>query len=410
MARRDLQRVPVEPLHADGSRRPDTVESSTAGQGRRPGSGGDRVTRRRAGDAQNLGRLAGLVGPFVLAPGLTAPGALPLTEALDLVCTDLERQGAAGIVEPSTVYMTVNQTRRFERYALQHGAVTLADVDSELLELFVHSPNAPGYGTVRSDGRPGPAQNSTKHGRRNVVRALFKTARALGLDNRDPSRDIALPPRTTRAGRAATDTEVQRCREGSHATLSENRLQCSLALALVGETSAELPYATVGDVHLDDRLVWAHGGGVKTEARWLPLDDWAVEAITRRTDWVTGHPSGRVTDPEGEPLVYRPRKPDNPHHIRHGAGSSTLGKILRLAGLSQVPGLRPMSLYEWVGQTVYTQTGSLTAVACRLGMVSLDATADLLDIDWRVDSEMAGPPGVQPRPSSRLSRLDRTLL
>jgi len=49
-------------------------------------------------------------------------------------------------------------------------------------------------------------------------------------------------------------------------------------------------------------------------------------------------------------------------------------------------------------------------VACRRGMVSLDAVADLLDIDWRADSEVAGPPGVHPRPSSRLSRLDRTLL
>ena len=359
------------------------------------------MTRRRAGAPRYQGRLAGPTGPFSLAPGLTGPGALPLSEALDLICADIERQAADGAVEPSTVYMAVNQARRFERYAQRHGVDAFADVDRNVVELFLHSPNAPGYGTVRPDGRPGKASNGTKHSRRAALRMVFKTARALGLDDRDPSWDIVLPPRTAKAGRPATDGEVERCREAAHATLTETRLPCALGLVLSGETTAEITYARVGDVHLDARLLWAHGGGGKTTARWLPLDDWAVTAISNQIEWVTAHPSGHVDSLQDEPLIYRPRFANNPHHIRHGSGSNTVAAILKRAGLSKTPGIRPMSLYQWAGRAVYAQTGSLSAVACRLGMVSLDAVADLLDIDWPADSAVPGPPGVRPLPTSR---------
>ena len=388
----DLPRVSREPV------------PPRAGKGRRPSGVGDRMTRERVGEPRSQGRLAGPTGPFVLAPALTAPGALPLSEALDLVCADMQRQAATGAVEASTVYMTVNQARRFEQYALRNGVVALCGVSSELVELFLHSPNAPGYGIVRRGGRPGPVSNGTKHARRAALRMVFKTVRVLGLDDRDPSRDIVLPPRTAKAGRATTDAEVQRCRESSHVTLTETRLPCALALVLAGQTTAEITYARVGDVHLDARLVWAHGGGGKTAARWLPLDDWAVTAISRRIEWVTAHPSGHAPTPEDEALTYRPVKKDNAHHIRQGSGSNTVAAILRLAGLSTTPGIRPMSLNEWVGQAVYAQTGSLAAVASRLGMASLDAVADLLDIDWRTNSTTAGPPGVTPRPTTRASR------
>ncbi len=354
----------------------------------------DPVSRGRAGEQRRRGTIAGPTGPFALAAGLKAPGALPLADAVDLVCADLDRQGADGTITPATAYAGVNSISRFGDYARAHGVVTLADVDQTLCELYVHSHNTPGYGLIRVDGAPAPSQSSTKHGRRQSLRVLFKTARALGLDDRDPAADIALPVRLLGRSVPATHEQVQRCSDASRTTLTETRLPCVLALFLAGLGTAELPYATRADVHLDARLVWAHGGGAKAVARWVPLDGWQAEMVRRRIDWLDANPAKTPALAARRTLVYAPTKDGVPHHFRQAAAANAIGQIMRRAGLSKVPGIGAKSLRQHVAKDVYERTGSLAQVATRFGMVLLDAAADLIGLDWRADNTLAGPPDV----------------
>jgi len=358
----------------------------------------DPVSRGRAGEQRRRGSIAGPGGPFALTVGLKAPGALPLTDAVDLVCADLDRQAADGTITPATAYASVNSISRFGDYARAQGIATLTDVDQRLCELYVHSRNTPGYGLIRVDGAPAPSQSSTKHGRRHTLRVLFKTARALGLDDRDPAADIALPVRLLGRSVPATGEQVQRCKDASRTTLTETRSPCILALFLAGEGTAELPYATREDVHLDDRLVWAQGG-TKATPRWVPLDDWQAEMVRRRIEWLDSNPAKTPALAARRTLVYAPTKDGVPHHFRQAATANAIGQIMRRAGLSKVPGMGARSLRQYVAHEVYDRTGSLAQVATRLGMASLDAAADLIDLDWRADNTLAGPAGL-PTPAT----------
>lgn len=353
----------------------------------------DPMSRGRAGEQRHRGSIAGPDGPFVLADGLTAPGALPLADAVDLVCADLNRQGVAGTITPATAYASVNSISRFGDYGRAQGVASLADVDQTLCELYVHSHNSPGYGLIRIDGAPAPSQSSTKHGRRHSLRVLFKTARALGLDDRDPAADLTLPVRVLGSSVPATGEQVDRCKDASRTTLTETRFPCVLALFLAGQGTAELPYATGADVHLEARRVWSHGG-TKAIPRWVPLDDWQAEMIRRRIEWLDANPAATPALAARRTLVFAPTKDGVPHHFRQAATANAIGQIMRRAGLSKVPGMGAKSLRQYVAKDIYDRTGSLAQVATRFGMVSLDAAADLIGLDWRADNTLAGPPGV----------------
>ena len=325
---------------------------------------------------------------------------LPLAEAVDLAAAELARQAASGTLAKSTAHAATVYARKLAAYAAQRGVTTVAGVDRDLCELYIHSRHSRGV-----DGRLQPATIGTKHSRRGYVRQLFQVLRALGLDDRDPAADILLPARLPRFVRPLTDDEVQACQDASFRTIEETRLPCAFALAKSGATTAEQTRITVDDVFLDHRRVWAHGGGVRAVPRWLALDDWATEQIARRLDWLDANPptAQELADvPRG--LIYQPRKPAADRKKTQKVSDAIL-LVLRLAGLGDTPGVRPMSVLEWFAKTVYDQTASVEHVAARLGMVSLDAAADVLGLDWTGLYDLDGPPGVhrtgRPAPDER---------
>ena len=369
--------------------------------GRRPQPQDDAVTRGRAGEPRRTGRTAGPTGPFALAPGLAAPGALPIAEAAALAAAELDRQAAAGLLDKETARGGGICARHLAAYAAAHGVADLAAVDRDLAELYIHSPHTRGEA-----GRPARASLGTKHSRRTFTRQFFKVCRALGLDDRDPAADIWLPPRQRRHVRALTDDEVQRCKDASFRTTTETRLPCALALALSGATTAEQTRVTVDDVWPEHRRVWAHGGGSRAVPRWLALDEWGAEQVARRLDWLAAHPPTpqELQDvPRG--LTYQPRLPAADRRRAQKVSDAIL-LVLRLAGLGDEPGVRPMSIQEWFAARVYEQTGSVEHVAARLGMVSLDAAADVLGLDWTGLYDVDGPPGVH-RPVGGADGQDR---
>lgn len=368
--------------------------------GRRPSPvRDDAVTRHRAGQPRRTGRTTGPAGPFVLAPGLAAPGKVPIGEAVALAAAELDRQAAAGLLDPDTAANAGIYARRLAAYAAARGVATLSGIDRDVAELYIHSPHARGI-----DGAPRPATLGTKHSRRSYVRQFFRVCRALGLDDRDPAADISLPPRQRRFVRPLTDDEVQRCKDASFRTTIETRLPCALALALSGATAGEAPRMTVDDVWPEHRRAWAHGGGTRAVPRWLALDDWAAEQIARRLDWLAANPPNAQEVDEGpRGLIYQPRLAARKDKQ---AVTDAILLVLRLAGLGDDPGVRPMSIQEWLAAKVYEQTGSVEHVAARLGMVSLDAAADVLGLDWTGLYDLDSPPGVDPprRPRREVAR------
>ena len=331
-------------------------------------------------------------GEFRLRAGLAGPGRLPLADAVEIVAADWGRQADAGQVAPLTVDKAVLALRRLRSYAAAQDVVDHGQVNTGSCQRWVDATNSGGRGG-HPDGRGRPPGIGTRHYRRGVLRQFFAACRNLGLHDTDPARPIVLPARShTRYSRGLTEQQAQDCRDGAYVRPGETRLPAVAALALDGVTTAEIPAIRVRDLHLDHALLWAHGGGVRTAARWVALDPWAVEALARHVEALAAR-----HDPDVLPdvlLVYRPRTGTVSPDKRQAAACAALSQLLALAGLAGEPGLRAASFTEYAGARVFARTGRIEAVAAALGMASLDSTADLLGHDWRDAHRTPGPPGV----------------
>lgn len=365
-----------------------TSPPPVSGKGRRPRPDEGAPRGAAVDGATRVRRPNGRSGPFALAAGLDAPGALPIADAVELVQVSLEAQVATGAVDISLAHMNALYMQRFVAYAAGRGIHMLRDVDETLCALWIHSPNTPGYGTVRPDGRPAPVALGTKHSRRSTLRRFLRASRTLGLDDRDPTADLPLPRKPGPYVRPLTEQEVQRCKDASHRTTIETRLPCAFALALAGATTAEIPMITQADVHLAARRIWTHGGGTRTQPRWIELDDWQADMIGRHIGAASDGPRPVKA---AAALVYTPRWDGGHPFKRQAAASGAIGDIFRLAGLAATPGIRPSSVIEYVALRLYEETGSLEHVAARLGLRSLDRTAHLVGVDWRGLYELNGP-------------------
>ncbi len=251
---------------------------------------------------------------------------------------------------------------RFAQFCRRgYGVDMLRDVTPALAEAFVHSPEAGG-------GEPSLAK---RHLRRTALRVLFRSARAAGVSVGDPTLDLVLPSKGPRQTRPLSDEEVSLCRACASWSLEDSRRAASWAVAEATCRTGELPYLTVGDVDVEGGRVWLHGGR-RVTPRWGQLTPWGLNEVKRR---LTGRGA------EGDrPLVYKGRDPRD-----GGRASSSLAllDVIRRAGLSDDPGVRPSSIAAWAGRRVLEETGRIDVVAERLGLRSLDRTADFIGWDWR---------------------------
>jgi integrase len=123
--------------------------------------------------------------------------------------------------------------------------------------------------------------------------------------------------------------------------VGETRLPAACALASLGVTTAEIPAIRVRDLFLDHAALWAHGGGTRTQARWVDLDEWSVDALRRRVaDLAATRPVDGLLDAS---IVYTPMTATARPQNRQAAAAVTLSQVLQHAGLSQVAGVRPRS-------------------------------------------------------------------
>ena len=256
---------------------------------------------------------------------------------------------------------------RFERFSAAHDVELVADVSSDLACRFVHT-------LQRGGGLPSVA---TMHLRRDAIRLLFRVLREFGIADGDPTDGLILPPRSGLAIRPLTDDEVERCRWAALSTLGATRQPALWALGEAGASTREIAKVVGADLDLVEGRVWFHGAP-RTDARWAPLTEWGATQLARRI---------RTADTRPEALVVCDRPADE-HAGRISAGA-TLSAIMARAGLAGDREVKPRSLAAWVGRRVWLETGQIDAAARRLGLRSLDLTAELVGFDWRAEQDQA---------------------
>lgn len=226
-----------------------------------------------------------------------------------------------------------------------------------------------------------PPELATRHGRRVVVRMLFRTWRELGYDVGDPTLDLELPSRSSRTARPLVDAEVVLCRAAARlGAAGGTSLQRAVAWALAEATAVTSEVSAIRLCDLDSRDAPRFvelPGTRRVDARIGELTDWGAAIIARQVALFRerGLPATTL-------LTYRGRgKPGQ--HVAQAAACNAIGAVLDAAGLSNEPDVRPASVRNWAGRRLYDGGLPLERVARRLGSRTLDAAAEDIALEWR---------------------------
>ncbi|MGO4604517.1 tyrosine-type recombinase/integrase [Terrabacter sp. 2YAF2] len=300
---------------------------------------------------------------------------------------------SAGAASSSSVDAAVGAARRrweegseFTDQTLARVGETITRFGARLRAQGVEKPeqitseHCRGFITARTAaGRP--AELTTQHTRRNSLRMLFRTWRELGLTEGDPTLDLSLPPRSDTSARPLTDTEVILCRAATRlGEAGTTTLQRAVAWALGEATAVSSEISTIRLADLDDpdSPRWVHLPGTRRhDPRLGELSDWGTRIVTRQAQVLRSRHAPATTL-----LTYRGS--GTPGQAKaQAAVCNALGAVLDLAGLSSEPDVRPASLRNWAGRTLFDGGMPLEQVARRMGARSLDTVAADLALEWR---------------------------
>lgn len=348
------------------------------------------MTRRRAGEARTRGKLDAPQGRFALRPGLPSSGEMPLADALVLVEADWDRQLAAGTISNDVIRGYKRECGSLVRYAgKRFGRVMVRDLTVNDLVVWMATPKADGSAVT----------NNTRRGRLSAAKAFFKTCTCLGIYDLSPAESIAETERQARYVCALTDAQIDQLCRCAPFTLSETKTPAALALMMLGAGSREAAYVRVCDIDLANDRVWVHDGGERFAPRWLPIDDdWARQALASRVKALAEKHTDPVALAAATVAYERGRKRGADTGLnRQSAISRTLSALMTKARVYRPGQNRVESIREWVAFRVFARTGSVEAVAARLGMASLDAAAHIVGYDWvaahRIDADPPAEPG-----------------
>ncbi len=207
------------------------------------------------------------------------------------------------------------------------------------------------------------------HLRRSALRLFFRFAREAQAIGDDPTLDLVLPPRSLLHTRPLGDDEVALGRSFSLHSLAATRHPAAWALAEATARTSELPHVTTDDLDLGNMRVWLQGGS-KGVARWGVVDEWGAQQLDRRARFFRGD----------KRLIYQGRGTEE---SQQASCCNAINDTLIRAGLSGEPDVRPASVPAWTGRRIYIETQSIEEVARRLGVRSLDASAQFIAHNWQ---------------------------
>ncbi|MEI6623815.1 MAG: hypothetical protein WCP28_18130, partial [Actinomycetes bacterium] len=321
---------------------------------------------------------------FVLREEIPMPGAYPVADAIDEVAVEWRRQATVvGNIAGSTVDTNCKVLNTLRKFAEARSLALVCDLTNSELNSWMFSANA--YTSA-------PAAYSMTRLRRNVATSFFYTAFRIGITDANPATMLPTAKHNARHVAAFDEKKIKRLKQASEFEFRETKSPSALALALLGAAPGEVGSITCADVFLMDMLVRAHGGGTRYEERWLPIDDsWCFEKLSARISYLSvKHPK----DWQNRFVAYEPRPGNGDDFARRSAATSTtLTKVIERAGLKKNGVLRVASIGEYVAQRIFEETGSLEAVAARLGINKLDTVARIVGYDWKTLHAVPGPIG-----------------
>lgn len=300
-------------------------------------------------------------------PGTPRPGA-PLG---DQVAAALRVWKSRGEFSEQTLLRATETVGRFQKRLVASGVTRAEDVTTSDCLGFIDAITK--HGTA--------PELATRHSRRVAVRMLFRTWRELGYEVGDPTLDLDLPPRTTRAARPLTDAEVVLCRAAARlGAAGGTSLQRAVAWALAEATAVTSEVSAIRLCDLDSpdapRFVELPGTR-RVDARVGELTDWGAAVVGRQVALLRERSLPATTL-----LTYRGRgKPGQ--HVAQAAVCNAIGAVLDAAGLAGEQDVRPASVRNWAGRRLYDAGMPLERVARRLGSRTLDAAAEDIALEWR---------------------------
>lgn len=335
------------------------------------------MSRARSGPAAVRGRVPGPGGVFTLADGLLGPGLIPVDEAIDLVLAEWALAAGRGDIAASTVETHGKVVETLRKFAKVKKLQFVDDLDSVALHSWYSAPAA----------RTGELPTVTMVAlRQSVARSMYRTLAFLGITDRDITVAVPALRKPARAVRPLTEAQVQSLKKAAVLRRREHsgsaKGPATLALALLGLQSKEIPATLVSDIDFPGGTVWAHDGGVRYAERFVPIDDaWAWQALAERVQFLQRTHGVKATSMSVAYEVGKTRGGSAPKN-QAASTSNQLDEIFKHAGVKQPGRIRLASLNEYVAKRVYAETGSFVEVAARLGMRSLDAVAHIVDEEW----------------------------
>ena len=228
---------------------------------------------------------------------------------------------------------------------------------------------------TRRDGSVGPPAPATARTQYNLAKQAFKIVADLGAAV-DP-RTVTGPPiggdRREVPPRALTDEELQRVCTATRSRRKTSQKGVLVALSRASATAQQLPLVRAGDVDLDAATVALSGPG----ARLCALDPDSVSVIAEYLE---------ANSPAADELLCV-RADTAPERAAHSV-SARIHNILRAAGLSDRRDITARSIRLTEAQRVLRHKG--IAAAARFLGASLDATAEMLDYQWRQSTAVPG--------------------
>jgi site-specific recombinase XerD len=260
---------------------------------------------------------------------------------------------------------------RFSRRVSQSNVTSFADVSPAQCTEFVHARTR--------DGRE--PELATKHARRVALHSFYRGLRELGITDRDPAIDVALPPRTTRAARPLTDDEVVLCRTTSRlGRAGAASLQRAVAWSLAETTAITSEISAIRITDVDDPTSPRHvqlPGTKRTSARVGELSEWGSTIVARQITYL------RSIDADEDTLLTYKGKGRPGQHVAQAAVCNAIAATLEASGLAEQPDVRPASVRNWAGRRLYDTGVRLEDVARRMGHRSIDACVEDIALEWR---------------------------
>jgi hypothetical protein len=262
--------------------------------------------------------------------------------------------------EASTRLEAIRHFRRFVRWCNVHGFDHITSIKRKEVESFIYSPTFAGGKAFR----PGW---STIRNRRTYLRRVFRASRQIGYELFDPTVDVELVLERTTPSPICNDTDIDRLRTGAPLELFETSYAALLALAEAGSTNGEVRQVRVCDVNLDDGVVYLRGSA-RIDERVNPLTDWGMKVMRER-----------ISHLEGDDYVVV-------NSVGAQCSEAVISQMFRQiseyghVGRSR---LNINSVRGWRARCIYMECGQIQDAALFLGNRSLDATAELIGLEWR---------------------------